>query len=368
MADFLDKLTAAVQSNRDELARFLRSDAAQVEVDLQRFVQAHWNPLPKLSTGNYCPAYAVDGSIGQTDLDNGCYMVVAQALCLGDGAFEEASADVRVLPPATPRASAARFADVFQRNRELYLACEMVNRVPEGGVIFLDGALHGVLSQLYPTYQLVEVIDLQEFIVQVLENYLYLLHTARERGVRLIAVSKTSREATHCKLWLRAQPDHGEADVPDDLSDSSMIHRWTDSRPGVSEPVVLGTWGFTGSSADLLDRQDVRASPAVVSFFVRLADFDDALKIDIPAHQAGVAKNLADVRGEVLDGGVAAIRPTLEILAADYGGLEVYNSLLYSVDREVRLKRSVFNDVYLPVISEALGCDIRPNRSQRRFA
>ncbi|MCE7938703.1 hypothetical protein DCC79_10675 [bacterium] len=367
MPDFLDKLTEAVRQNERDLARHLQSGAAVGDLDLQAFIQSHWNPLPPLRRASDRPAYAVDGSIGQVDLDNGCHVVVAQSLCLGDDGFEETSVDVRVLPPATPRASAARFADVFQRHRELFLACETVNRAPAGSILFLDGALYGILSQLYPTYQLVEVLELQEFIVQVLDNYLYLLNTARERGIRIIAVSKTSREATHCKIWMRAQPDHSERDVPDDVSDSNMIHRWTDGRPGVSEPVVLGSWGFTGSSADLLDRPDVKASPAIVSFFVRLADFDDALRIDIPAHQAGSAAGLADVRGELLDGGVAAIEPTLEMLAADYGGLEVYNALLYSVDREVRLKRGMFADVYLPLIGEMLGCPLRPNRSERRF-
>lgn len=366
MPDFLDKLTEAVRQNERELAHHLRSGAAVGDLDLEAFVQSHWSPLPPLCREGGWPAYAIDGSVGQVDLDNGCYVVVAQALCLGDGGFEETSVDAKVLPPATPRATAARFTDMFLRQRELFLASEVVMRVPPGSVVYLDGALYGLLPQLYST-PIEDSIALQELPVHVRDNYLFLLRTAAERGIHLIAVSKTSREATHCKLWLRAQPDHHEREVPDDLSDSSMIHRWTDGRPGVSEPVVLGTWSFNGGSAALLEEEGVLTSPAIASFFVRLADFDDALRIDIPAHQAGAPLELGQVRGEVLEGGVASLQPTLERLAVDYGGLEVYNALLYSVDREVRLKRSLFADVYVPLIGEVLGCALRPNRSERRF-
>lgn len=370
MADFLDKLSEVVESNQAELARLLRGSPARADLDLQAFVQAHWNPLPRLAPPPAHPAYAIDGSIGTAVLDNGCTVLVAQALCLGEGGFNEPSVDLRVLPPATPRAAAGRFADLFQRHRELFLAREMVDRIPSGSVLYLDGALYGLLPQLYPTAQtveVVEVVELQAFILQVRDDYIGLLNRARERGIRILSISKTSREATHCKIWLRAQPDHDPREVPDDLSDSSMIHAWTEGLPGVSEPVVLGTWGFTGGSTELLDQEEIRQSPAIVSFFLRLADFDDALRVDLPAHQAGLDARIGDLRGEILEGGVAALRPFLALLALDYGGLEVYNALLYSVDREVRLQRGIFADVYLPFIGGVLGCELRPNRSERRF-
>jgi hypothetical protein len=61
------------------------------------------------------------------------------------------------------------------------------------------------------------------------------------------------------------------------------------------------------------------------------------------------------------------VEPVLQALAADYGGLEVYNALLYSVDREVRLRRDQVLEVYLPLIEDVTGVPLRRNRSERRF-
>jgi hypothetical protein len=111
----------------------------------------------------------------------------------------------------------------------------------------------------------------------------------------------------------------------------------------------------------------VAASPAIVSFFARLADFDDALRVDVPAHQAGHGAALVDLEAGVLPDGCEAVREAVEILQADYGGLEVYNALLYSVDREVRLRRDLVLEVYVPLIEDMMGVEVRRNRSDRRF-
>ena len=57
----------------------------------------------------------------------------------------------------------------------------------------------------------------------------------------------------------------------------------------------------------------------------------------------------------------------LGLLTADYGGLEVYNALLYSVDREVRLRQEMMDEVYLSLIQNTLGVEVRLDRSERRF-
>jgi hypothetical protein len=305
--------------------------------------------------------------VRQVNLDNGGYMFIVQALALGSGGFDEPRVDVQVLQSGTQPEVAADFKDLFQQHQELALACEVTSRVEPGSVLFLDGALYGRLPQLYPrpNFELSEQIRLA-----VLTDYLQLMDTAQRRQVRLVAVSKTSREAAHARMWLAARG----ADAPaalETLSDSEMIHRWTDNTAGQSVPVLLGTRGFTGSAAGgsraLLDRPEIAGSPAIVSFFARLADYDDALRVDVPAHQVGADTALGALEGQVLPGGCAAVAETVAYLRADYGGLEVYNALLYSVDREVRLRRDMVMEVYLPVIEELTGVTVRRNRSERRF-
>lgn len=404
MADFLDTLTAQIERERARLTAALTGESTPAADALADYVAAHWHPLPQTpdalaapaSTpgGLAWPAHAVDGSIAQADLDDGSYLFIVRALALGDGGQVVQRGGMEVLPPSTAGSTASRYADLLQRHYELSVACEVAAATEPGGVVFLDGALYGWLPQLYSLPGGNGDADQDgdadgadgrrgdppagaHLPDAILAAYLELLATARARGVRIVAVSKTSREAAHCKLWL---DDDGPSDrhgaaavaVPDELTDSAMIHRFTDDRAGVSTPVVLGTRAFVGGSRAILERPEVAGSPAIVSFFVRLAELDDALRIDVPAHQCGVDATLSEVAGHlggaVVSGGVAAVASTLELLRADYGGLAVYNALLYSVDREVRLSRNTVADVYLPVIEQMLGVRVRLDRGERRFA
>ena len=179
------------------------------------------------------------------------------------------------------------------------------------------------------------------------------------------AVSKTSREATHHRLWQREEGH--EEPIPEGLSDGALVHRFTEQRAGLSTPVLLGTWSFTGGSRALLERPELADGPAIVSFFLRLAPFDDALRVDVPATLCGDDTRLAALDGGLLAGGPEALAPCVARLRADYGGPEVYNALLYSVDREVRLARSTVAEVYLPLVEDLLGVELRLDRSERRF-
>lgn len=367
MADFLDKLSRVVDENRSALLEGLRPEGRPSALDLGAFVSRHWQALPPRSGAAMRPAYAVDGSLSQIDLDNGSYLIIAQALCIGQDAFEDSQVDVQVLPPTTPRPTAARFADLVQRYRELSLAAEVAaHRLPDGSLLYLDGALYGLLPQLFPSAEDEDALrDLPEL---VLERYLRLMQVARERRIDLVAIAKTSREATHAKIWLEAGPAPSGAQIPADVSDSGMLQRWTEGRTGLSAPVLLGRWGFTGGSAALLEREDLRRAPAIASCFIRLSPWDEVLRVDLPGWQAGDETTLADpMRGRPLPGGADALSRTVEHLRQDYGGPEVYNALLYSVDREVRLRRQVAAEVYLPLIGQMLALPLRPDRSSRRF-
>lgn len=372
MADFLDTLTAQLERDRERLIAALSGGPPRAADALPAYVAGHWHPLPPAPGAADWPAFAVDGSVVQVDLDDGSYLVIARALCLGDGGEVRQRGGAELLPPSTPASTAGRYADLLQRHHEIALACEVVATAAAGSVVFLDGALYGWLPQLYalPADGAGAAIG-AELPDAILAAYLELLDVAAARGVRIVAVAKTSREAAHCALWL-AHDGRDDVTVPDALTDSALIHRHTEARAGVSTPVVLGARAFTGGSRAILDRPAVAISPAIVSCFVRLADLDDALRVDVPAGQCGLDARLADVAGEhggaVVPDGRAAIAPTLALLQADYGGLTVYNALLYAVDREVRLNRAAVAEVYLPVIEQILGMPVRPDRSERRFA
>ena len=323
----------------------------------------HALPSDLLQSRPQRTAIAVDGSIRQVGLVNGTILFVAQALCLGDG-LEETLVDIDVLRGTTREGTVKRVSDLLLQYLEIRLARMCVDHLPTGGVLYLDGVLYGRLPQLYP----LRIDDdlRRPFPEATVEDFLYLFEQCRrpERQITLIAIAKTSREDTHSKTWQRAIGKRVSLAIPD----IEMIHRWTDGRAGYTTPIVQGAEGFSGGPRRLLEERGLHAAPAIVSFYVRLADHDDPIRVEVPACCIGDDRTLGQVqKHEVLDLKRYDITPILSTVAADYGGLEVYNALLYSVDRQVRLHRQTLTEVYLPLIEHRIGHKLRLDRSDRRF-
>jgi hypothetical protein len=361
MPNFVEKLVEKLREKADSLSETLRKDVNPLEEPLRRLMEQNWHSLPP-SKGRRRPAFAVDGSLRRSHLANGAYLFVAQALLIGevDGRrVEDVAVDVEILRGSTPRSTVERFADLFRQCLEVSLAKENVEKIPEGGVLFLDGALYGQLPQLYPLE--IEGYSGKNLPKDILEAYLELFKKCRERGVILISIAKTSREALLSKILQRMEGIEPPLPVPD----SEMIYRWTDGKAGYSTPIVLGRRGFGGRTRELLSREEIARAPAIASFFVRLSDFDEALRIDLPAFFLADERCIRDLEDDYISPEV--VHPILEVLMSDYGGLEVYNSLLYTVDREVRLDYKTMNEIYLKLVGEELGCEIRLSRSEGRF-
>jgi hypothetical protein len=367
MPNFIDKLDLRAREKADKLSETLRTDTRPEEVPLRELVRQNWHPLPEDLSRESHPhaALAVDGSIRQASLVNGAYLFVAQALCIGEG-VEETLVDVGILRGSTKEGIVKRFSDLLLQFVEMRLGCQCINHLPDGGVMYLDGALYSRLPQLYPLR--IEGRD-DTYPQDTLQDFLYLFDQCNPRGraVNLISIAKTSSEDTHSKIWQQAAGIKMALDLPD----SEMIYRWArdEDRPvkGYSTPVILGTWGFSGGRRRLLQEADLGKAPAIIAFYVRLADFDDAIRVEVPACCLGDSRTLSELEAEVLNLSQYDVRPILEILDRDYAGLEIYNSLLYAVDREVRLRRQRMREIYLRVIESAVGYPIRLDRSERRF-
>jgi hypothetical protein len=389
MANFIDRLSEklADKPKREELRRTLSKDALPQEESLQRLVKKHWHKLPRLTSEGLRPAFAVDGSRAVRHLANGAYLFVAQALIVGEHTgqrLEATDADVQILSGATPTPFVERFAELMMHRLEATLASEHAKTMPKGGVIFLDGALYGQLPQLYQVRH--DIGDneaetfakeaLNEKVDHILRAYLNLFQLSVNQNLWLISIAKTSREATHAQIWWRDalhKKQVKQDDAPIEISDSEALFRWTERAAGFSTPILFGKRSFSKQpEAVVLDK--LRNAPAIASFFVRLTDFDDALRIDVPAACLGRNETIGDVETDaeiLLDKpeDVERVAALLELLQADYGGLEVYNALLYSVDRGVRLRQEMMDEVYLQLIQNSLGTDVelRLDRSERRF-
>lgn len=367
MPDFLDQLARRVEAKAAKLGGTFSSDASEHEAELRNLVRAHWHPLPSETFyGRRRPAIAVDASIGRADLVNGATLFAAQALCMGHGVglgdrIECSRVEIEVLPGATDDGQVKRFYDLLMQSLETAVAREGLARLPDRGVLYMDGALYSRLPQLYA----LTLTDVDPLHAMIASDYLHLFEACHRhrRAIDLICIAKTSRTDIHSRQWQR----QADVTLPMLVSDSEAIYRWTDGLAGFSTPVVLGHIGFSGGNDYVLQETGLENAPAVVAFFVRLADYDDALLVEFPAACLGHAGTLSNLEAEVLDLGRFDVTPILQTLAADYGGLEVYNALLYSVDREVRLHRSTMSEIYLRVVGNIVGHDMRLDRSDRRF-
>ncbi len=90
------------------------------------------------------------------------------------------------------------------------------------------------------------------------------------------------------------------------------------------------------------------------------------MRVDIPANCLGNTKKIMEVEPfDFLD--PELVEPVVSQLVSDFGGRDVYNALLYIVDREVRLTGKAVDTVYKSVLGKELGIPLDYDRSSRRF-
>ncbi len=357
MANFIDQLSSQITQNREVLRERYHHGELKLDERLRAVVKKHWHSTPKRARSpEPRPAFAIDGSNRRANLSNGSTLFVAQGLLVGEG-VNETIADVEILPGTVESEKLERFADLMRQNLEIKLARDYAGQIPPGSILYLDGALYGTLAQLFP----LEGVP-RDFASEILANYRELFDQCQAREVFLVSIAKTNRQPLFSKIL---QTYEG-IDPIQEISDSAFFDEWTDRLAGYVTPALLGQRSFSpGAKSLLLDAANLKTAPAIVSFFIRFADYEDPLRIDLPAYCVGRRERLGDLDEQLID--CQAIEPIVNLLIDDYGGVEVYNALAYVVDREVRLSKQKMYDIYLPMIADLLGEEIRPDRSERRF-
>lgn len=358
---FIGQLNDAIAKKRDTLKTNLHQSGKRIDPEFRAAVLEHWHtPLPKRRSENKRPAYAIDGSSRRANLTNGSTVFVAQALIMGE-AISEPVTDIEILPGTVEAKTMDRFADLMRQSLEIGLAREFSEKIPRGSILYLDGALYGTLPQLYPLRAEGIPVD-RDFADILLRDYRRLFELCETRDIQLVSIAKTNRQALFSKI-LQQRMRRSEIQ---EISDSALFDELTERKPGFSTPVVLGRYSFSaGSSAVVIENEGVKQEPAIVSFFVRLDDLDDALRIDLPASCIGRKERIGDLDVDLLE--PETVVPIVEMLQSDYGGVQVYNALAYVTDLEVRLTKQKMYEIYLPMVAEVLGEELRIDRSERRF-
>lgn len=358
---FIGQLNERLTKKRDELKTNLHQSGKQIDAELRARVLEHWHaPLPFVRDLPKRPAFAIDGSRRRANLVNGSTVFVAQALVMGESVNEPLT-DIEILPGTVRAETMDRFADLMLRRLEINLASEYAAKIPRGSILYLDGAIYGMLPQLYPL-RAEGIPEDRDYGTLLLEDYRNLFARCAARDILLLSIAKTNRQALLSKI---IQRDLGRDEIIE-ITDSALLDELTERRVGYSTPLMLGRYSFEqGKSNVVLEDAHVENEPAIVSFFVRLADMDDLLRVDVPANCIGLSERIGDIDAEFLD--AASAQPLVELLQADYGGIQVYNALLYVTDLEVRLSKDKMYNIYLPMVAEVLGEELRIDRSERRF-
>lgn len=359
---FIGQLNDRLSRRRDELKNNLHQGGQRIDEEFRAAVLSHWHsPLPPGINGEKRKAYAIDGSRRRANLVNGSTVFVAQALIMGEN-MNEPVTDIEILPGTVRAETMDRFADLMLRSLEIHLAREHAEKIPEGSILYLDGAIYGMLPQLYPLRG-ENLPEDRDYATLLLKDYRRLFAVCEARNILLVAISKTNRQALFSKVLQEKELKRLEIM---EISDCALFDDLTGRKIGYSTPLMLGRYSFErGKSNVVIEELGVEGEPAIISFFVRLDDMDDALRVDVPASCVGRQERIGDLDVDMLESD--AVVPVVQLLSSDYGGLQVYNALLYVTDLEVRLSKDKMYNIYLPMVAEVLGEELRIDRSERRF-
>jgi len=344
-------------------------------LDIESRIQDHWSDSSTESLNEGVSKYAVDGSRVTRRFSNGSEMLVCRALMIGgDTAKSEEYKKMFVdvyRGPGNPDIT-RRYARMISHLMEIEVILENWEQIPEGSVIYIDGSIHGrYLHSLWPFN-----LDGREDVpLKLLQSHIDLIEKAEEKDVLLVGVSKTSQ--------VRALAKEVGAEVPD----AELLYKHT-SEPGVSTPVVLGGYGFDPDEFEWLDTDPerfaeriftqslsreavletihkLRDSPAVATFHTRMERNQETMRIDVPANALGIEDTITSCKSRMID--PSHVQEVYSHVKQDYGGVKVYNSLLYMVDEMVRLKQETVDNVYLKIVQEELDTDVELTRSYTRF-
>lgn len=421
MASFADLVAKRIQQRQQEfVAAFSPDPHSTHERALATGIQDAWHPLlrdpieSRSGSALDMSAAAVDGSRATRAMNSGADWVIAQAHLVGQDGLRLSAADTILVRGEVERPAVDRCASLLMRSLELELALKYAQS-GAGRLLLLDGSLYADLPHLLYNLAIPGLGDLP---LVVLRQYLDLFTYCQKHDILLLGLAKSTRSTVLARAILdqHALVDGSLPDAADvvDVSaaanaaqetasadalvamsasaelptDGEILHRWAKG-VGYSTPILLGTVSFGHRRASVLDqptavadqftdgqlsrteRRDVvrrlRQTPAIGSFYIRLAAGDDALRVDALASTFGRDDcSLLDFAYQMVPHETAM--PVARLLQRDYGGASVYNAALFVVDREVRLSAQTVDHVYLSILRRELDAHVQYDRSTRRFS
>jgi hypothetical protein len=382
--NFINEFIEVLEKRRGEFKLLFNGgkELNEIEVSLRNHLEDHWheNPSPRKI---FEKEFSVDSSSASRSLANGIDLFIVRALMIGSDRTERKKLKLEMLKGISDPTIASTFERVL---RDLIEVEIVVNNCEHLGnsLVMIDGNLYGRFTHLLKQLFLKgwEALPLRLF-----EAMQTLFQICTERNIVLMGVSKFSKTRVFCSAMLSELGFH----ITDsDYLDVELLYRWKQGEVGFTTPLLLGEYAFKDEvramseepekyieryfgniapelkdwGTEIIER--VPVAPAIIMFHLIPSKFEQPLRIDVPASCFGLHDKIMDVSPyRFLKPGI--VESVVQQLMEDWGGTDVYNALLYVVDREVRLGRDVVDSVYRSLLGKELELPIMYDRNTRRF-
>jgi hypothetical protein len=386
---FTGEFIREVKKKKPHLAAMLSEDyKSDYERKLKEGVKGKWLKLPEPETVKD-REFAVDGSMAYRSLANGYDLFFARSLLIGNNDFEEKKKfRFEVLRSVEDPDEAGRFLRLLMEYLEVKVVLDNIHDLSDS-IVFMDGSLYGRFTHYYRE---ILVHGFEGLPLELISSMERLFRGCAKNDILLIGISKHSRSralshAIFREMFGKDVDRSSRAFIP---SDVEMIYRWLKDMPGFSMPLVLGDyavyWEIDSLMSDarpFLDKhfpdldaekkrwgkevlEAIPNSPAIAITYLLPEKGELPMRIDVPCNQLGIESRIRDVSPAGFDL-PEKMEPIISTVLASRGGRDVYNALLYVVDREVRMRKATVDTVYKSILGDELGGVIEYDRGTRRF-
>jgi hypothetical protein len=363
---------------------FGKREPSFLEKTLRELLESHWHPLPHPEKV-FEREFAVDSSSASRSINNGLELVIVRALMIGGGKPE---AKKMIFEPMRSVQDPYTIRDLERTLRDLVEIEIILDNWDDidGSIILIDGNLYGRYTHLNKQYDLKnwEYLPLRLF-----DSMQRIFKICSEKKVTLVGVSKFSRTRVFCNALLSQEAPQSQ---DPEFLDVELLYKAKTEETGYTTPLLLGTYAFR-EEVESMSRSPERyfnryfnkvpkerrewaidvirgipEAPATVMFHIIPEAGEQPLRVDIPANCLGLKHRMGDMDISpftFLDSDL--VKDIVRQLLSDRGGRDVYNALLYVVDKEVKLSPDVVDNVYRSILGREVGVPIEYDRSSRRF-
>ena len=384
--EFVTEFIDEMKQKKLELSSMFKTDCAnEFERKLRSQLEQYWLPLPTekiLIMGEF----AVDGSMAHRSLVNGTDLFFARALLIGKNKLEKKKFRFVALRALENADEVDRFLRLLMSYLEVRILLDNINEL-SNSVVLMDGSLYGKFTHYYRE---VLVKGFEDLPLELVSSMQELFHQCKRKRILLVGISKYSRSWALSRALaegLNSAMLSGSESIP---SDMEIIYRWKRETPGYSKPLILGDYFFRGEIDRLSERPndflekffpnipeekktsgkkilaDIPATPAIVMSYILPEAGDAPLRLDVPVSLLDDDRKIGTVSPFEFANPIS-IEKVISHFLASRGGKEVYNALLYVVDRQVRMTKDIVDSLYRSIICEELGFPIEYERGMRRF-